>query len=57
VDAKVASFYRERFAPTLKPLLELSWDRVLVTHGQPLLTNGKPALKGALGARPWYHHG
>ena len=57
VDAKVERFYRERFNPTLEPLLELPFDVVLPTHGQPLLTKGKRALKGALDARPWYHHG
>jgi hypothetical protein len=57
VDAKVERFYRERFAPTLAPLLELPFDAVLPTHGQPILTNGKQALQRALGAKPWYHHG
>ena len=57
VDAKVERFYRERFSPTLEPLLELPFDAVLPTHGQPLLTKGKRALKGALDAGPWYHHG
>jgi hypothetical protein len=57
VDEKVTTFYRERFAPTLEPLLELSWDRALVTHGQPLLGGGKNALRRALKAKPWYQHG
>jgi hypothetical protein len=57
VDGKVASFYRDRFAPTLEPLLELDWDRALVTHGQPLLEGGHTALRRALGSKPWYHHG
>ena len=35
VDEGVARFYRERFNPTLEPLLELDFERVLVTHGQP----------------------
>src|SRR5262245_36400272 len=56
VDGRVASFYRERFAPTLEPLLELTWDRALVTHGQPLLRGGKDALRTGLKAKPWYHH-
>jgi len=55
VDAKVERFYRERFNPTLAPLLELDFDRVLVTHGQPLLEGGKRALADALAAKPWYH--
>jgi hypothetical protein len=57
VDANVDRFYRERFAPTLKPLLELRFDAVLATHGQPVLTDGKKALKAALNRKPWYHHG
>ena len=57
VDAKVERFYRERFNPTLRPLLELPFDAVLVTHGAPPLTNGKRALRAALDAKPWYHHG
>lgn len=57
VDAKVERFYRERFNPTLEPLLDLDFDKVLVTHGQPVLTKGKEALRSALKRRPWYHHG
>jgi hypothetical protein len=57
VDAKVESFYRDRFNPTLEPLLDLPFDAVLVTHGQPVLENGRKALKEALSAKPWYHHG
>jgi hypothetical protein len=57
IDAKVERFYRDRFNPTLEPLLELDFDRVLVTHGRPLLTDGKRALRRALDAKPWYHHG
>jgi hypothetical protein len=55
VDAEVTSFYRERFNPTLEPLLELDFDRVLVTHGQPVLQDGREQLEAALGAEPWYH--
>jgi hypothetical protein len=57
IDAKVERFYRERFNPTLEPLLELDFDSVLVTHGQPLLGGGKLALRRALDAKPWYHRG
>jgi hypothetical protein len=56
VDEKVASFYRDRFAPSVRPLLELPVENVLVTHGQPVLGGGKQALRKALDARPWYHH-
>jgi hypothetical protein len=57
VDAKVERFYKERFNPTLEPLLELIFDKVLVTHGQPVLEGGKQALRRALKAKPWYQHG
>ena len=56
VDSKVERFYRERFNPTLEPLLELDFDAVLPTHGEPLRTGGKKALRDALEAKPWYHH-
>jgi hypothetical protein len=55
IDTKVERFYRERFNPTLEPLLELDFDSVLVTHGQPVLGGGKRALRNALDAKPWYH--
>jgi hypothetical protein len=57
IDAKVERFYRERFNPTVEPLLELDFDSVLVTHGQPLMEGGKEALRKALDAKPWYHRG
>jgi glyoxylase-like metal-dependent hydrolase (beta-lactamase superfamily II) len=55
VDAARVRWYRERFAPTLEPLLELDFERVLVTHGRPVLENGRAALAAALLAEPWYH--
>ena len=57
VDPKVERFYRERFNPTLEPLLELDFDAVLPTHGEPLMSGGKRALREALDAKPWYHRG
>ena len=54
VDAKVSRFYHERFNPTLEPLLELDFESVLVTHGQPVLGGGRAALRAALRAEPWY---
>lgn len=57
VDAKVERFYRERFNPTLEPLLGLGVENVLVTHGQPVMGGGTGALRRALKAKPWYHHG
>jgi hypothetical protein len=55
VDDQVARFYRERFNPTLRPLLELDFDRVLVGHGQPVMREGRQALRSALRAKAWYH--
>src|SRR5919112_1719476 len=57
VDAKLERFYRERFNPTLEPLVDLDFDTVLATHGQPLMSGGKRALREALEAKPWYHRG
>jgi hypothetical protein len=57
VDDKVRRFYREKFNPTLEPLLDLDFDAVLATHGRPLMTGGKEALRAALAADPWYHRG
>jgi hypothetical protein len=54
VDKKVERFHRERFNPSLEPLLDLDFDRVLVTHGEPIVTNGRAALRQALDSRPWY---
>ena len=57
VDAKVERFYRERFNPTLKPLLDLDFDRVLPTHGAPVMKDGRKALASALRSKPWYLRG
>jgi hypothetical protein len=57
VDDRRARWYRERFNPTLEPLLELDFDRVLVTHGEPVLSDGRRELRAALAARPWYPRG
>jgi hypothetical protein len=57
VDDERARWYRDRFVPTLAPLRELDLERILVTHGEPILRDGSAALEDALTARPWYHHG
>jgi hypothetical protein len=46
-------FYHERFAPTFARLLALDPERILVTHGAPVLTGGREALAAALAAPPW----
>jgi hypothetical protein len=57
VDAERIRWYRERFNPTLAPLLELDVERILVTHGEPVLRDARAALAHALATPPWYHHG
>jgi hypothetical protein len=56
VDAARTRWYRDVFAPTAAPLLDLDLDRILVTHGEPVLRDGHAALAAALAAKPWYHH-
>lgn len=57
LDAAHERFYRERFGPTLLPLLNLEPERILVTHGESVLTGGTEALRQAIEAPPWYHRG
>jgi hypothetical protein len=57
VDEKRTRWYRERFNPTLQPLLELDLERILVTHGPPIVSYGSAALQAAVDAEPWYHAG
>jgi hypothetical protein len=51
------AFYRERFAPTLQPLVDLEPEHVLVTHGAPVVGGGARALAAAAAAEPWFHGG
>lgn len=48
-------FVREKLAPTLAPLVELGAERVLVTHGDPVLTDGAAELRRALARKPFWH--
>ena len=57
VDDRRRRFYRERFAPTLTPILDLPVRAVLVTHGEPVTEGAATALRGAVEADPWYHAG
>jgi hypothetical protein len=57
VDERVARFYAERFVPTLMPLLDLDWSRLLFTHGPSVLADGKAGLREAIAAPVWYHRG
>jgi hypothetical protein len=51
------AFYRDRFAPTLQPLVDLEPRHVLVTHGEPVLDDGAAALRSAVAADVWFHAG
>jgi hypothetical protein len=46
-------WYRQRLAPSLAGLASLDVERVLVTHGAPVLRDGSAALARALAAEPW----
>ena len=45
-------WYERRLLPTLEPLAKLDVERVLVTHGAPVLEGGRRALRDALAAPP-----
>lgn len=47
------AWWDDRFLPTLRPLAKLDIQRVLVTHGQPVLKNGDKALARAFDQPPW----
>jgi hypothetical protein len=46
-------WYEGRLIASLRPLLELDCERVLVTHGPSVLAGGRRALERALAAGPW----
>ena len=47
------TWYEQRFLPTLSPLTKLDVERILVTHGEPVLHNGARALAASLARPPW----
>ena len=51
-DERKRAWYESRFLPTLRPLLDLEIDHVLVTHGTPVIGNGRRALERALERDP-----
>jgi hypothetical protein len=53
IDERRARFYRERFAPTLAPILDLPVRAVLVTHGEPVIDGAASALRACVAAGPW----
>jgi len=48
------TWYEQRFLPTLEPLTRLDIDRILVTHGDPVLRDGARALAASLAGPPWF---
>jgi hypothetical protein len=52
---KRRAWYRDRFVPTLEPLLRLDHEHVLVTHGPPIVGGGREALAHALAGEPWHY--
>jgi len=51
-QATKPGWYEQRFLPTLRPLLDLDAERVLVTHGEPVVRDGRAALAAALDTPP-----
>jgi hypothetical protein len=47
------AWYERVFVPTMRPLLRRDFERVLTTHGDPVLHDGRRALEAALAAGPW----
>jgi glyoxylase-like metal-dependent hydrolase (beta-lactamase superfamily II) len=47
------AWYEQRFLPTLDPLGRLDVERILVTHGEPVLRGGADALAAAFSRPPW----
>jgi hypothetical protein len=37
-------------------LVELDFDRALVTHGRPVMKDASKELRSALRRKPWYRH-
>jgi len=47
------TWYEQRFLPTLRTLTGLDVERVLVTHGEPVVRDGGRALAASLARPPW----
>ena len=54
-DARGDAWYANTFAPTLRPLVELAPELVLVGHGPSVVTDAAAELGRALERPPWYH--
>jgi hypothetical protein len=47
------TWYEQRFLPTLEALTKFDVERVLVTHGEPVLREGARELEASLARPPW----
>lgn len=47
------AWYEHRYLPTLDALTKLDVERILVTHGEPVLRDGARALAECLARPPW----
>ena len=47
------AWFREKFLPTLRPLLALDVTTLLITHGEAIVEGGAEQLRAALQAPPW----
>lgn len=52
VDERRRSWFERRFLPSLEPLLDLDVERVLPTHGLPVISGGHAALEAMIDAPP-----
>lgn len=49
------AWFRRVGVPRLAHLLDIDFDRALVTHGEPVMKDAHRALEDALSGEPWYH--
>lgn len=53
LDEKSQAAYEAWFRSEIRSLLDLRIDLVLVSHGEPVLANGRAAIVNALAACAW----
>ena len=56
-DSTDPTWHERVFVPTMRPLLRRDVERVLTTHGDPVLHDGRQALEAGLAAGPWDYRG
>ncbi len=55
ITDKRREWFRATGAPAMQHLLDVDFERALVTHGDPVLSGARQALQNALSGEPWYH--